>query len=66
MDPLGETQVSTKSLTLAGCMPRSFGDHFPKMFNWSMLTSLSLFDVNLWLMQDIQLNVRDICNLVNF
>lgn len=66
MDPLGETRVSTKSLTLAGCMPRSFGDHFHKMFNWSMLTSLSLFDVNLWLMQDIQFDAPDIRNLVHF
>lgn len=66
MDPLGDTRVSTKSLTLAGCMPRSFRAHFHKMFNWSVLTSLSFFDINLWLMQDIQFDVPDIRYLVHF
>jgi hypothetical protein len=69
VDPLVGLQISTRSLSIAGCMPRSFGDHIGAMFDWSMLTSLNLFEGNLWLLQDIlghHFDTPTFCNLVRF
>ncbi|KAH5287946.1 hypothetical protein HBI25_178750 [Parastagonospora nodorum] len=69
LDPMAGNRVSTKSLTLPGCMPRSFGDKFQRMFDWSILTSLSFFEGNLWLVKDImesQYEGPDLRNLVHF
>jgi hypothetical protein len=69
VDPLAGHRISTRSLTITGCMPRSFGDKVGEIFDWSMLTCLNLFEGNLWLLQDIhaqQYDTPEFCNLVRF
>jgi hypothetical protein len=65
-DPLDGKKIRTRRLTIHGCMPTGFTSNIPRMFDWSMVSSLSLFDGNMSLLFDGIASIPELCNLVHF
>ncbi|KAL5116569.1 hypothetical protein ACEQ8H_005565 [Pleosporales sp. CAS-2024a] len=69
VDPLEGHKISAGSLTIIGYLPPGLGGKLDQMFNWSMLTSLSLLEGDLCLFQDVlaaRRSILGLCNLLYF
>jgi hypothetical protein len=65
-DPLLGRKVCAKGLSISGCMPVVFTSKLHLMFDLNMLTSLSLFDNNLYLLVEHLAPFAELRNLTRF
>ncbi|KAF1911901.1 hypothetical protein BDU57DRAFT_91241 [Ampelomyces quisqualis] len=64
-DPLDGGKICTRKLTMYGYMSNGFTSSIPRIFDWAMVSSLSLFDGNVSLLFDAIASIPELCDLVH-
>jgi hypothetical protein len=65
-DTLASYTIQTETIVISGYMPMGFIAKACHLIDLSMLTSLRLFDINLWLLLNGLAPVVELCNLTRF
>ncbi|KAH8727614.1 hypothetical protein GQ44DRAFT_824927 [Phaeosphaeriaceae sp. PMI808] len=65
-DLLAGTKIRATELAISGCMSQSFGSLMDHIFDFSLVTNLSLYDFNLSLLMDHIAGLKTLCHMTHF